>query len=175
MKSLWRYETENIEPGKNLYKGTLNEEKWDVIVIGAGMAGILTAYYLKEKGKKVLVLEADKIASGQTERTTAKITSQHALKYSKLIKTVGIKKAKLYMKANQWAIREYERLIKANDIDCDFEKAPAYLYTLEDENPLIEEKKAAESLGLKVEYTNKTELPFPVKGQILFLHKNNLC
>ena len=64
----------------------------EVIVIGAGMAGLLTAYFLKEEGKDVLVLEAKEVASGQTGRTTAKITSQHGLKYSKLLKDVGEKK-----------------------------------------------------------------------------------
>lgn len=70
---------------------------WDVIVIGAGMAGLLTAYYLQEQGKRVLLLEAAETASGQTGRTTAKITSQHGLKYSTLIHTVGEKKARLYV------------------------------------------------------------------------------
>ena len=89
------------------------ESKYDVIVIGAGLAGLLTAYYLQEQGKQVLVLEANETASGQTGRTTAKITSQHAVKYSTLIKKVGRKKAELYARANEEAIREYEKLIKS--------------------------------------------------------------
>jgi len=50
--------------------------QWDVIVVGAGMAGLLTAWYMKEQGKKVLILEAEEAGAGQTGRTTAKITSQ---------------------------------------------------------------------------------------------------
>ena len=53
-----------------------------VVVIGAGLAGILTAYYLKQEGIRAVVLEADRIGSGQTRNTTAKITSQHNLIYS---------------------------------------------------------------------------------------------
>lgn len=81
-----------------------NNKDRDVIVIGAGMAGLLTAYYLKEQGKNVLVLEADEVDSGQTGRTTAKITSQHDLKYSRMIKTIGMKKARMYARANEDAI-----------------------------------------------------------------------
>ena len=61
--------------------------KTDVVVIGAGMAGILIAYQLQKAGKQVIVLEAERIASGQTQNTTAKITSQHNFKYTELIQT----------------------------------------------------------------------------------------
>ena len=106
----------------------METKHWDVIIVGGGMAGLLTAYFLWEQGKHVLVLEAKEIASGQTGRTTAKITSQHGLKYDKLIKKVGVKKAKLYASANEEAIREYERLIEKEQIDCGLERLPAYLY-----------------------------------------------
>ena len=163
MQSLWREQTEKIEVNQK-EGGT----KWDVIVIGGGMAGILTAYYLQEQGKKVLVLEANEIASGQTERTTAKITSQHGLKYSTLIKTVGKEKAKLYADANEMAINEYERLISELGIECDFKRIPAYLYTTEDTKKLEEEYKAAVSLGIDALFTSETELPFIVRGAVGF-------
>lgn len=140
----------------------------DVIVVGGGMAGILIAYYLKEQGKNVLVLEADEVASGQTERTTAKITSQHDLKYSRLIKTVGAKKARMYAQANEKAIREYEQLIQNQGIECQFERVPAYLYTLENDDVLKAEAEAAYSLGIDSFFTKETELPFPVKGAVCF-------
>lgn len=144
------------------------KKSWDVIVIGAGMAGLLTAYYLKEQGKKVLVLEADKVASGQTERTTAKITSQHSVKYTKLVETVGVEKARLYAQANEAAISEYEHIIKNKGISCQFEKLPAYLYTLQDEKILKEEAKVAKLLGIDAYFVEKTELPFPIKGAVCF-------
>ena len=134
---------------------------WDVIVIGAGMAGLLTAYYLQEQGKRVLVLEAAETASGQTGRTTAKITSQHGLKYSTLIHTVGEKKARLYAQANEAAIREYARLVKSQNVECQFERVPAFLYTMQDTEKLKEEAKAALLLGIDAFITEHTELPFP--------------
>ena len=146
MDSLWRKQTGKIKQGRE-ESGTTGESKenirWDVIVVGAGLAGVLTAYYLKEQGMKVLVLEAKEIASGQTERTTAKITSQHGLKYRKLIQDIGEEKARLYALANEASIREYERLIRTLKIDCNFEKTAAYLYSEQDEDVLQEEAKAA--------------------------------
>lgn len=143
----------------------------DVIVIGAGMAGLLIAYYLKEEGKQVLILEANEIASGQTGNTTAKITSQHDVKYSKLLKTVGREKAGLYAQANEDAIREYERLIMEKQIECQFERVPAYLYTMQDEMLLSRENQAAASLGIKAFFTRHTELPFSVTGAVCFEHQ----
>lgn len=163
MESLWRKQTGKIEASLKE-----NQNQWDVIVIGAGMAGILTAYYLQKKGKDVLVLEANEIASGQTERTTAKITSQHGMKYHKLIKTVGKKKARLYAKANEAAIEEYEKLIDDLGIDCDFKRVPAYLYTTENEKKLNKEGEAAASIGIDVFFESETELPFLIKGAIGF-------
>lgn len=164
MESVWRRKTGKIEsketPKENMY--------WDVIVIGAGLTGLLSAYYLQEQGKQVLVVEADEIAAGQTERTTAKITSQHGLKYKNLIEKVGKRKAGLYAQANEMAIREYERFISRHNVDCDFKKVPAYLYTLQNKEALVEELKAALTLGIDAFFTTETELPFIVKGAVCF-------
>ena len=169
MESIWKKQTE-IESRNALdtcdkVDGVMHRE---VVVIGAGMAGILTAYFLQERGMDVIVLDADRIASGQTGNTTAKITSQHGIKYSNLIKNVGRKKAMLYAHANESAIKEYERIINEKHIDCNFEKLPAYLYTLEDEEVLKKEADAASSLGINAYFTRKTGLPFPVKGAVCF-------
>ncbi len=170
MESLWRKQTkifsEEAKPENNISQNM--DKQFDVIVIGAGMAGLLIAYYLKEQGKRVLVLEANTIASGQTERTTAKITSQHGLKYSKLVKEIGKEKARLYARANEAAIREYEKLIQKEKIECQFEKVPAYLYSEQEEEQLQEEAKTATMLGIDAFFTKETELPFSVKGAVCF-------
>ena len=168
MKTLWRKQTKRCTSELGSVYSILSDVRRDVIVIGAGMAGILIAHYLKEQGKSVLVLDAKEIASGQTERTTAKITSQHGLKYSSLIKTVGLEKARTYAQANEAAIQEYERLVRMRGIECQFERVPAYLYTLQDEKLLKEEAEAAASLGIDAFFTKETELPFPVEGAVCF-------
>ena len=166
MESLWRKQTKEI---KGKLENTLSENAHlDVIVIGAGMAGILIAFFLKEQGKKVLVLEANTIASGQTEGTTAKITSQHNVKYGRLIADIGVENARLYARANEKAIKEYERVIKEQGIECEFKRCPAFLYTMEDETELIEEAMYASSFGIDAYFTKETELPFPVTGAVCF-------
>lgn len=137
-------------------------------VIGGGMAGMLIAFYLQKKGIDTIVLEANRIGSGQTGNTTAKITASHNLIYNKLITQFGVKKAQQYATASQEAIEEYDRIIKDKSIDCEFVRCPSYLYSQLDDTALCAEVEAAKQLGLDVEFTVQTELPFPVKGAAKF-------
>lgn len=168
MESLWRAQIKKIDAKADEGEARSDNTHWEVIIVGAGMAGLLIAYYLQEEGKQVLVLEASEIASGQTERTTAKITSQHDLKYNTLIKKVGVRKAKLYARANEEAIDEYEHLIKKLDIDCQFERKTAYLYTQQDKEVLWEEAQAATFLGIDAFFEREMELPFSITGAVGF-------
>lgn len=143
----------------------------EVVVIGAGLAGILTAYFLKQEGKEVIVLEADRIGSGQTGNTTAKITSQHGAIYAKMIKNIGLRKARLYAEANEEAIMLYDALISKYQIDCEFEKLSAYLYSLHDEKTLKEEAQAASLLGIRAYFTKEKALPFETAGMVCFEHQ----
>lgn len=124
MESIW---TESIKIRKR--EPLPGDMEAPAVVIGAGLAGILTAYFLKQEGIRAVVLEADRIGSGQTKNTTAKITSQHNRVYDWLIRTFGYRMAEHYASANEAAIGEYERLIQDKGIDCDFSRCSAYLYS----------------------------------------------
>lgn len=163
MESLWSKQTQ-IEPRKRLY----GDKKVQAAVIGGGLAGILTAYFLQKKGVEAIVLEASRIGSGQTKNTTAKITSQHGLAYQKLIKTFGSEKAKMYAQGNEKAIAEYRRIIKEENISCDFKELPAYLYTQKHPEQLKAEAQAAASLGISAQFTNAVSLPFETAGAVRF-------
>lgn len=166
MSSIWR---ENIEIPK---REPLNSDiETEVAVIGGGLAGILTAYFLQKQGKKVVVLEAKNIGSGQTENTTAKITGQHNLIYHSLIQDFGIEKAKQYAEANKKAISEYRRIIEEEQINCHFEDQSAYLYSTEESERLEQEAHAAKKLGIDASLTNETNLPFNVKCALKFNHQ----
>lgn len=124
MESVWMKDTK-IRKREPL----LGDMEVPAVVIGAGLAGILTAYYLKQAGIRAIVLEADRIGSGQTKNTTAKITSQHGLVYDRIIRMFGRRMAEQYAHANEAAVGEYERLILEKGIHCDFVRRPAYLYS----------------------------------------------
>lgn len=163
MKSLWS------ESCKFRKREALNKDiKTDVLVIGAGIAGILTAYMLKQKGREVVVIDAAEIASGNTKNTTAKITSQHDLIYSKLITEFGEEKARQYAKANELAIKKYKEIIENRRIECDFEEKPAYVYSLNEVEVLKEEAEAAKKLGIDAEFVQEANLHFKINGALKF-------
>lgn len=168
MKSIWS-KTVQLEKREPL-KEDLRVEN---VVIGAGIAGILIAYLLQEKGREVIVLEAKEIASGQTKNTTAKITSQHGLIYDDMMKKCGIERARSYAEANEAAIQLYREIITKEGISCEFEELPSFLYSTEEfgEERLKREAQAARRLGIHASYLNGeelTELPFEVTGAVRF-------
>ena len=163
MQSIWN------EICKFRKRYVLNKDiKTDTLIIGAGMAGILTGYMLKQNGIDVVLIDAAKMASGNTKNTTAKITSQHDLIYDKLISEFGEEKARQYAKANELAIKKYKEIIKERKIDCDFEENPAYVYSLNEIDSIKKEVDAANKVGIYAEFVENTNLPFKVKGAIKF-------
>ncbi|MDE5605440.1 MAG: FAD-dependent oxidoreductase [Eubacterium sp.] len=163
MKSIW---SESVSLKKhNALDGDIST---NTVVIGGGIAGLLIAYRLKEKGIPAVVVEAKTICSGQTKNTTAKITSQHGAIYSKILLHYGVEAVKEYAYENEKAIADYENLIQKKNIACNFEWKNAVLYSLEDEKLIEKEYRAAKKAGIKCYITNKTELPFSVKSALVF-------
>ena len=147
MKSIWDESCE-FDKREEL-KGDI---KTDILIIGAGITGILIGYFLKQSGREVVLIDKSEIARGNTRNTTAKITSQHDLIYNTLIEEFGEEKAKQYAYANELAIKKYEEIIKERKIDCDFEKVPAYIYSLNETDKIIKEVEAAKKLGIDAEF-----------------------
>lgn len=101
----------------------------DVLIIGGGITGIATAYMLSNSNLNVTIVDTDRIAMGVTANTTAKITSQHGLLYDYLLNSFGFDTAKGYLNSNEDAIKTIESIVKKENIDCDFVKQDAYVYT----------------------------------------------
>lgn len=140
--------------------------KTDVLIIGGGIAGILCAWKLKQAGVDYALVEADRISSGTTKGTTAKITSQHGLIYHKLIREFGVEQARLYLEANQSALEEYRALCR--DMDCDFVEKDAFVYSRDNRQKLERELAALERLGFAAGLVEEVPLPFPTVGAVRF-------
>ena len=140
------------------------EIKTDVLIIGGGIAGILCGYMIKQAGIDCTVVEANTICSGITKNTTAKITCQHGLVYSQMIKRFGIDFAQLYIEAQQEALNIYRQM--SEKIPCDFENKDSYVYSVDKRQIIEEELKALERLGAKPVFTPQIPLPVSVKGAV---------
>ncbi len=142
------------------------EQQVDVLIIGGGMAGVLTAYFLHQAGVKYALVEKGRIGSGITCRTTAKITAQHGLIYHKLLKTGGIELAQAYLRANQTALESYAEL--CNEIDCDFVRRDHVVYEMADERKIEDELEALQRIGFAADCPSELPLPFSVAGAVGF-------
>lgn len=140
--------------------------KTDVLIIGGGIAGILCAHFLQEKGVDYVLAEGRTVCSGITKNTTAKITSQHGLIYHKVLKDTGREKAAMYLKANQEAVQQYAELCQ--NMDCDFEYKTSYVYSLNNRKKLEKELDALEKIGFRSQLVETAELPFQTVGAVSF-------
>ncbi len=170
MDSIWLNDNLFLNSKEN-FKNLEYDLTTDVCIVGAGIFGLTCGYYLAKQGLNVVILEKEAdIASKTSGHTTAKITSQHNLIYKYLIDSVGMEQAKQYLCANQEAIENIANIIKAENIDCNFERQDSYVYTL-NENELEKiklENEAVNSLGFNSEFVTSTPLPFDVLGAIKF-------
>ncbi len=138
--------------------------KTDVLIIGGGICGILCAYMLKKSGADSIVAEGNKICSGVTNGTTAKLTVQHGLIYDKLIKKYGSEAARLYYESQKTAFDMLAEI--SRETGGDFEKCNSFVYSLNDRKAIEDEAKALSRIGCDALFCENTELPFSVAGAV---------
>ena len=161
MESIW-------QKGVNMpvFPKLQGDLKTEVLIIGGGMAGILTAYFLKQRGVECILVEKHRICAGTTGHTTAKITCQHGLIYQKLLRKEGLEPAQKYLQANRLALEQYGKLCR--HLDCDYEIRDNYVYAVSDRKKLEQEMKALEKIGFHAELCSHPALPFPTAGAVKF-------
>ncbi|MBQ0037339.1 MAG: FAD-dependent oxidoreductase [Clostridiales bacterium] len=145
-----------------------DDAKTDVLIIGGGIAGILTAYFLHQSGVPYMLVEKDRICMENTVNTTAKITAQHGLIYSRLLQDSGVETAQKYLRANLAALDRYAQMSKT--IACDFQRKDNYVYA-DDGSKLEKELRALEEIGYPAEFTETLPLPVKAAGAVKFPHQ----
>jgi glycine/D-amino acid oxidase-like deaminating enzyme/nitrite reductase/ring-hydroxylating ferredoxin subunit len=149
----------------------------DVCTIGAGIAGLSTAYLLARSGKLVAVLDDGPVAGGMTQMTTAHITNMLDDRYFEVEKLHGREGARLAADSHTAAIDRIETIVKQEQIDCDFTRLDGYLFLAQGDKPetLERELEAAHRAGLRaVQLLERAPFPsfdtgpclrFPNQGQ----------
>ncbi len=163
--SLWVGTTIEAGPGFHELHGDVDA---DVVVVGAGIAGLTAAALLKRDGRRVVVVEAGRVAAGVTGYTTAKLTVLHGLIFDDLVEAFGEEGAGKYANANLAGMATVADLAVRHGIECDLERRPAYTYTTDPAmvDKITAEVAAAQRLGLVAEFTTDTDLPYPVEAAI---------
>lgn len=154
MKSIWEeYQIKEFPKLKE-------DIKTEVLVIGGGISGILCSHFLQESGKKVILVEMDKICSKKSKKTTAVITALQDMMYHEY----PIKTARLFLDANLTALEEYKKLSKKYEFD--FEECSSFKYTKTDSSKIEKEYDCLKMMGVRVNYVSDLGLPISFKRAI---------
>jgi glycine/D-amino acid oxidase-like deaminating enzyme/nitrite reductase/ring-hydroxylating ferredoxin subunit len=140
----------------------------DIVVLGAGIAGITTAYALAREGRSVVLLDAARVAAGVSGYTTAKVTVGHNLVYADLAKRLDSDTSKAYAQSQSAALAWLCETAEREGIDCELERVPSLVYTeVPDEGDKVKaEVKAALDAGLSASLVTDTGLPYDVVAAI---------
>ena len=148
----------------------------DVCIVGAGIAGLSTAYHLAQAGKQVAVLDDGPLVSGMTRMTTGHLTSMLDDRYFELEKLHGTEAIRLAADSHSAAIERIDQIVWREQIDCDFARLDGFLFLAEGDrrSTLERELDAAHRAGLKdvrlvtrapYEWDTGPCLLFPRQGQ----------
>jgi glycine/D-amino acid oxidase-like deaminating enzyme/nitrite reductase/ring-hydroxylating ferredoxin subunit len=101
----------------------------DTCVIGAGISGLSTAYFLSKQGQKVAVLDDGYICSGETGRTTGYLTWVIDDGLTNIINFFGNEGAILHVNSHRTAVDIVERIVRDENINCEFKRVPGYWFS----------------------------------------------
>ena len=144
----------------------------DVVVVGAGISGLTTAYLLIREGRKVVVLEDGLVASGESGRTSAHLSNAVDDRYSEIARIFDEETARLTAQAHTAAIDLIEKIVSEEKIDCEFERVDGHLFLHpSDQRKTIEDEyKATILAGLQTTFSESVPgLPYEL-GPCLIFH-----
>jgi glycine/D-amino acid oxidase-like deaminating enzyme/nitrite reductase/ring-hydroxylating ferredoxin subunit len=158
-------------PQPKHYSKAKSSGEFDVVVVGGGITGLTAAYQLKQAGKRVCVLERDRLGAGDTSVTTAHLTYVTDLRVAELAKTFGDDGAAVVLYAGAAAIDVIESTAASEQIECDFKRVPGFLCApffgdSKDEKSLEQDAEVARRLGFPAKmttapYFNRPGVRFP--------------
>jgi len=158
----------------SVWKGTSREEtrfpqlegsiEVDVTIVGGGITGMMAAMLLKEKGKRVAVLEAEQVGMGTTHQSTGNLYAMLSDQLSTIREKWDDDTMKMVVQSRQAAIDLIEDAINRYTINCGFKRCDWHYYATpagSRQSPAInKEFDALRFAGLNPEYIESLPLPF---------------
>lgn len=157
-KSLWEKTKKKVEiPSQKI------PEKTDILIIGGGMAGISTAFYLKDSPYQVTVIDKGQVGMGVTSKTTGKLTYLQGLIYDKLRRFYSLETSKQYLHSQKDAIKLVTENVNKYEIDCHLQKVDSYVF-VKDEKEVKKiqlEKQVLENMGIFFQEESSLPISYP--------------
>ena len=161
--SVWKLEDSMAEKPLN------QNMEVDVAIVGGGLAGMMTAYYLRNCSKNVILLEKDTVGSGLSSSTTGKLTYLQDQMYPEIEKSRSKEDAKAYFESQKEAMKLAKSIILKHNIDCNLTPVASYLFASVDDKELKKEKAFLKEVQCPFEECNELPISFPCK-EAIFVH-----
>jgi glycine/D-amino acid oxidase-like deaminating enzyme/nitrite reductase/ring-hydroxylating ferredoxin subunit len=147
------------------------DERCDVLVVGAGIAGLTAAYLLSSAGRDVVVLDRADIGGVDSTCTTAHLTMVTDTSLSELVDSLGRDHAQALWDAGLAAINQIDQIVRGEGIECDFAWVPGYLHATAGASSdvldrLRRDAEAAHSMGFDADFVGA--VPFAGTAGIKF-------
>ncbi|MDD2627281.1 MAG: FAD-dependent oxidoreductase [Clostridia bacterium] len=151
----------NISTNKQTYEYLNRNIGCDILIIGGGVSGLITAYYMSEEGKNVILVDKNIIGFGSTSSNIGMLDFQLNIEQIKLFKKIGYKKAKRCAKLCIESLNEIERIVNIleNKESIGFKRVNSILYTNKyiNKSMIVKEYNAKLNSGLNAEIINDNE------------------
>ena len=138
----------------------------EVVVVGAGLAGLSTAVRLAQQGVEPLVIEARRVGSGTTGRTNAKVSLLQGGTLQRIRSQAGLEAATAYVTANREGQAWLLDLARSRDVDVQTHTAVTYAVTASGARKVRSELVASTAAGLGAYGLTDHDLPFEVQAAI---------
>ncbi|MFN7119648.1 MAG: FAD-dependent oxidoreductase [Saprospiraceae bacterium] len=164
--SLWQQDIPNYQSVNQFQANKI----YDVLIVGAGITGVTTAFLLQQAGRSCLLVEAHNPGFGTTGGTTAHLNTMLDTPYNEIESDFGKDNAKLVAQATASAIQLVEKLTRHYHIDCDFSYQDGYIYS-QDKKQTKELDKifaASERAGIPIAYTDNIPVPVSFEKAVRF-------
>lgn len=165
-QSLWQEGTPNYQ-SKNPFNP---EQIYDVLIVGAGITGVTTAFLLQEAGQNCIVAEAYNPGFGTTGGTTAHLNTMLDTPYNQIESDFGKENAQLVADVTNQAIHLIENLSQRFHIDCNFGYRDGYIFSQNEQETKELDKmyEAARRVGIPIEYVNEIPIPARLEKAVRF-------
>src|SRR5262245_21540330 len=140
----------DIDAGRPTFRPLDTDTQADVCVVGAGIAGLSTAYLLSQTGKTVVLIDDGEIGHGMIGVTSAHLTCMLDDRYGEIERIHGASYARLAARSHQAAINRIEAIVGNEGLDCGFQRVAGYFFRApeDDKDDLPVELAAMRRAGL---------------------------
>lgn len=137
----------------------------DVCIVGAGIAGLTTAYHLAQEGRSVVVLDDGPIGGGETCRTSAHLSDVIDDRFQVLERLLGADGPRGARASHAAAIDCIEAIVLREGIECAFERVDGYLFLAPGQERALLDREEEEWMRARFRDAGAVELRW--SGQVL--------